>query len=755
MKEKEEQVTEKTLSFYEELKYGEAVEYFAQFDYEKAINILLPMAKGGNKKSQDLMCEIMYDVSAEETERYILKGLDAKLKEEVLKIADKGEGWACFVMHCFKYAEYTSAKEYPQVWKYLAESLKKEDRGLTYLRCGIMIEWGMVPDVNVNNALVCYERAIELGCKQAYGYIGQYYSSMDERKSIDYYLEGIKAGDSLSYSKLFIYYISRISLIEDDKTNFLSDKKEKTLDEIAYDYSRNAYYCRQAEALALDMLERNVKNAFFYYGEAMLSRFFLTFNKSFFQKAEEYYNIALKHKQYKAYGSLAILYIDEEKGIDYAKKGVEKSDSISRSILIDIERKNNKDKKEAWKLAIDRWYSVGQGGETLAELYFKEKYRPQGFTLDQMIGIIEVGLRTNTTKVYSSIKNMLSDPKCKIGDSIDFDKYQKIAAELGDQAAIFDYGKRLMDEQSELYNPVEGCRYLELAIDKGSIEASRMLLRYYAKENSNATINAIRNKVIGNNTYKTDNDFFELLYQTKVDSENVDVFKQFMEDVESNSSRDYLEINRKKAGAKLLINHFEGIWTLSSEEKRRLLDDARNVAYKTPQFFVFYRPIWKEVFPEFKVTDLSLNDQWIDLCCALFESTEEETSLTEKTKNISKQDLVIKIVDDYKELYNKYEELSSQFSNQVVLKKRNITDFRSFNSTYYFELKKELLKLFVSIIMQPELVEYSEAFFTLNNMERIGQLERLDIETPVKLLLNKLLFVKINLENIPFIINNK
>lgn len=753
--EKEEQPQEKALSFLEELKYRDAVSYFEQFEYEKAIKVLLPLALGGNKLSQDLMCEIIYEISAEETERCVLIGLEPDIKDRIIECAEKDEGWACFIVHCFRYADYHSVEEYPSVLEYLVKSLQVEERGLSYLRYGIMIEWGMVPDINVKDALVCYEKAIGLGCKQAYGYIGQYYSSIDEMKSVDYLKEGVKSGDSFSYGKLFNYYVLKTIPIDDAKMVFLSENKDiGNLENAVMDYSKKVYYCKQAESLAHNMLEHNIKNAYYYYGEAMVNMMLLTSNESYYQKAEAYLNAALEHKQYKAYGSLAILYChDEEKERAYAEEGVKKSDSISRSILIDFERKRGH-LKRAWDLAMDRWCSVGTGSEVLAEMYFKNHYRAKGFTLEKMDRIVEVGLRTNTTTVYSSIKGLLRDPNCKKEGSIDFDKYQKIAADLGDTAAIIDYWERLIDVHSGLYNPDEGCRYMEVAISKGSIEASRILLKYYAKEDGNAKINAIRNKVIGNKTFVVDNEFFELLFPTVLDFDNVASFKKLMETVAYDTSNTYYEINRKKACAKLLINHYDGVWTLSSEERKRLLDEARDVARKTPQYFVFFKSIWKEVFPGFNVDELSLEDRWLDLLyCAFFESTEAEATLVEKHKNISKQKSVVEIVKEYKQLCDEYEKLSDRFNNLIVLRKRSVSEFKYFNNTFYFEFKKELLKLFVSIMMQPELRDYFEVLITINNYGELAQIDRLDVDSSLKLLLFQLFMVKIDLEDIPVAIN--
>ena len=63
-KEKEDNTSKSTeIPFIEELKYEEAELCYSQYEYEAAFKILLPLANNNNVKAQNLLCEIMYEIS--------------------------------------------------------------------------------------------------------------------------------------------------------------------------------------------------------------------------------------------------------------------------------------------------------------------------------------------------------------------------------------------------------------------------------------------------------------------------------------------------------------------------------------------------------------------------------------------------------------------------------------------------------------------------------------------------------------------
>lgn len=746
---KDNDVVEQTekIQFIKELEIEEIAPH--KHGYEQSMKTLLPLACDGNTKSQDMICEIMYEISAEETERYIINTIESSLKlsQRIKKNVDNCEGWANFVMHCICYAKNDTEGEY----KHLSVSLQKENRGLSYLRLGIMYEWGIKVKLNEYFAIKCYEKSIELGCKQAYSYLGQYYNFNGDDNNARYYFEqGINHGDHTSYGKLIKYYLNNDW--SDDDFFFIVDNAEELFQKLD-NQKKHIIYINNAEQIAHKMLNENIKYAHYYYGHVCLYTFMCTRDFSFANKAKVYLETALKNKQYKAYGDLAILYSmegDEVMSNQYAKEGVKHADSPSRYLVIQYEI-NKKNYEEAWNLAMEKWKSLGSGSEDLARIYIDYNYCPNGFTKQELINIMEVGLYTNTKTVYPWVVKLLKNHKEENKYTDDLYKYTKIAADLGDNNAIFDLGEIMMKDDDVYYNPVEGCKYLEKAVSYGNVGASIIILNYYSHENNSRSINIIRNKVLHNRAYEETKEFFELLYPIDVDPENAEIMKNFMENV-INNGENFDEIDRIKASAKLLINHYNNIWTISNKEKEHLVDYARSVAINKPNCFVFYRPIWKEIFPDFDAFHPSTTDEWIDLYYALIESTEEEAVLKGMVyKNKKNNKMAKEFLDHYKVFCDYYNKKMSDLAgnNAILLRRLTIPELKSLNLNQYIGLKKELIKTFVSLVLIPEVYVFAEALLYIKDKQNaVLQIIKLDIDGDLKNTLFDCFTLRRELENI-------
>lgn len=749
--------TKKTLNFIEELHYDEAVEYLSQYEYLKAINILYPLAAAGDKKSQDLLCEVFYEISAIETERVLFKDLDPKIYDTISQQADKDANWANFIMHCYLYARNDSPEK---SYGYLEKAIKDEEFGLAYLRLGILYGWGVCVEINLGHAQKCYEKAIECGCKQAYSYLGQHFqNTRDAQKVISCYRRGIELGDRMSYERLINFFISLQSEVEFGEAHSFADLMSAENQQSLFDITnpQPLYFLDKAESVAIEMLEKSLKNSYYYYGIVQMNKYLYTMNELFLKKTITYFELAIKHKQYKAYGGMALLYKlqdNEEESQKYAQLGTAKSDSFSRLILIDFERDKG-DYIKAWQLAMDSWKSCGLGGNYLAKLYLEDNYQPGNFDVKELIKILEAGIKNNNTEAYGYIKKLLSIKKSNSSHK-NLIKYQQMAADYGYSDALYDYGKTLLNEQSTEYNPFEGSKYLEAAIRKGNVEAARLMLRYRSKEDDNVSLNDIRNLVIRNDAYLLDDDFFDLLYPTDVVADTVNPLMQFMSIVAEDEEGGFLEINKIKAEAKLLINHINNVWTLSNEERIDLREKAIVQILTNPSCMVYFRSIWKEIFPDFDVNSPSVEPDWMKMYYSIFESREQEAEMHyfKYKENEVYDDYIEMFRKNYNRLCDDYDRLISQLEINVVPHgKLTKNELKHFDLKHYLNVKNIFLEMYISLLQSPILREAAGTLVESENIDKLFLLDTITSDSDLKDLLKDFIRIRIEFDRVLCAVN--
>lgn len=752
-KEKEDNTSKSTeIPFIEELKYEEAELCYSQYEYEAAFKILLPLANNNNVKAQNLLCEIMYEISYQEHERYTVNDIESmqQYKEEIATFENLDEGWVYFIMHCFFYANNDNQKGR----EYLTKSLQKEERGLSYLRLGIFYEYDIQDNPNTDLALRCYDKAVELGCKQAYSYIGRHYQDTKNiEKVILYYRKGIEVGDYLSYEYLVKYYLLLQNNHEINKDNAYNidiksfDLFDKPQSLYNIPNPKSLYYLEKAESIVLEMFEKNIKNAYYNYGLVYLYKYWYTNIQKYADKAIFHLDLAIKHQQYQAYGELALYYMysgDKEKAKEYAKCGEKAKDTLSRLALIEIERKEKKF-DEAWNLAMCLINDNGCGSKELSKLYINDRYRPQNFDIQHLLELLKKGLYNNSynnsKEAYDLIVTLFSSDKIKTFDNEYRNKIRLIAANRGVQQAMVDLGKSIINLESDGFSITKGCKYLELAIKKGNYKAANILLTFRSKED-NYSINELRNTVIRNNAFIYNDAFFELLFPVKLDNDNVTAYKIFMEVVAYNYDRIFCERSRIKAQAKLLINHFNNVWTLSDEDKNVLINDAKKLTEGNTNHFIYYQTIWKEVFPDFNINKPELSDDWIRIYSSIFESSEKEAELefdNENTKHYHKNfQNFKKLLTCFYEKYIKYSQGESiphyieSLDNGITIKE-------------YKNIKNKLVTTYLNILVLSNLTNFTGLFIEADNVNKLFLINKLT-DKNVSELLKVYLKVRIEFE---------
>lgn len=119
--------------------------------------------------------------------------------------AKAGHCYACFAMHTKYYRDY---RNYYISFDYLKKAVREQNLGHAFLRLGIHYAWGMGVKLNYTLAMHYYDRAVKLGCAEAWSYLGQQYefgsdrSPADPRKALDCYLKGAQENDTRALMKL-------------------------------------------------------------------------------------------------------------------------------------------------------------------------------------------------------------------------------------------------------------------------------------------------------------------------------------------------------------------------------------------------------------------------------------------------------------------------------------------------------------------------------------------------------------------------
>lgn len=674
----------KTLSFIQNLDYESACNYMQGRDYSEALDIFLRFAIGGNVESQEKICEIMYRLSSDEANRVQLRKLDTSIYNTVSAIATEGKAWANFVMHCYNYN-----KNHEESLRYLLRSFLEAEIGLAYLRLGIAYEWGLSVKANVEHAEKCYMKALEHECIYAYSYMAQHCRlvKQDKDMAIAYAKKGVDSHDERSYGQLCSCYYE------------------------CGDYKAH-------EDLLKSMLKENYRSAYYYYGDYYLGRWNEKNIEVYKDKAIKYLEIALKSQEYRACGSLALYYYNQGDFVKsrlYAEEGVKKFDSFSSTMMYYLEIQDD-NYAAAWDAALERWNLYGTGGDLLGELYLDKGYRPEDFSIYELVRILEI-CSMYSHQCCNYLVRLYTEDEFAINDPVLARKYKKLAADSGEVEDAVEYGMSLMDMNSEDFDPIKGETYLTNAIQKGNAEASKFLLEYWKEADNPYFLNEKRNLVLAKKAYHLNDDFFELLYPTDVDAENVDSFMDFLVTI-IDSYNEFSEQNKNKAKAKLLIESYKSGWKLSESVREDLLNEARFYALNDPMRIKEYRAIFDVLFPDFDLSHPSLEEEWFNLyyntrefseyeaIAQVGESMSDRLSVAEdRVQKEIKQNLndLYMAMDNfwtsYKEIFT---DLELEYEVQVPVLPDSKEDLYSYSGNQLIQIKRDMVSGILSVCNHPQ-----------------------------------------------------
>ena len=451
-------------------------DYSVDFDYDEGLALLeakeyndaalafMASAERGNKNAKDQLCQMFYDI----------EGCKDLIQEEIWdnieRQAKEGHSYANFLLHC---RVYKDASNNLVSFEYLKKAIRNNDLGLAFLRMGIQYNWGMGVKQSHTLGMHYYKKAYALGCKEACSYMGQEYRNgsdkiaKDEDKAVELLTKGIEMGDNRSYTQLVYYY--------------LFDKHDKKM--------------------AIEMAERAIKNGYIK-GYSLMGDVCLGDYETIEQDQEEatkWFKEGLRHDDKNAYGSLALLYYNQEEyeeAFDMARRGRYANDSDSLWILGLLYEKEEK-YDEAWQCYSEQYDRFGIGADNMANLIMDKGYRPknmsdEGFQqmLDELEQKLEVLARNYSQsclealiKFYSyradGIATLDYDIVKKVSKASDF---IKLGAEMGIPEMMFYLGNTIIkDKDNEKVNPYKGLEWLEKAANANHDEAIKCLIGLYAK----------------------------------------------------------------------------------------------------------------------------------------------------------------------------------------------------------------------------------------------------------------------------------
>ena len=133
---------------------------------KKKIYDYLSSAEGGNQKAKSYLCQTFYD------NKDVVRTLPDDFWKRVDKIAQKGEDYANFLMHCRYFDDPDKSS---LSYEYIRKAIRHKDVALAALRLGVTFSNGIGVIRNQNLANYFFEMAFSMGCKEAETIIEQEY----------------------------------------------------------------------------------------------------------------------------------------------------------------------------------------------------------------------------------------------------------------------------------------------------------------------------------------------------------------------------------------------------------------------------------------------------------------------------------------------------------------------------------------------------------------------------------------------------
>lgn len=464
--------------------YETAEILYKEKEYGDAIPLYLSSAEHGNVNAQNRLCQFFYD------EIVPMDSFSEDFWEQIEEIASRDEDYANFIMHC-RY--YNDTKDEHLSFSYVRKATKNGKVPLAFLRLGISYGWGLGTKQNEILANHNYQKAIGLGCKEACSYIGQVYEFGSMKIEKD-------------FSKALEYYKRGTELLDRRSMRFLVN---------SYHYNLNQ--TDKAKEVAQKMIDVGYENGYVLMGN--LFSFDSEGNWSDTDEGKKWYREALLHDAYEAYAELAYIYWivedNHEEAYALAKQGCMKHDSTSMKTL-GVFYEADEEYEKAWACYTDWFNKVGTTSGMLGSLFFEHNYRKddkddEKRLEDELESILKVeAYRGNEDSLKYLLRLLVLQDTGE--DSMDYAKlkavtrtyeYIKQGAELGQPDMMFIWGKMILDDDLQEFNPIKGLNLILKSALEGNKEALTYLFDYYQtgryKDNvdyDRLAVAAIKNKFI-------------------------------------------------------------------------------------------------------------------------------------------------------------------------------------------------------------------------------------------------------------------
>jgi TPR repeat protein len=430
-------------------------------DTKEAVRHYLGAAILGNKNAQLRLCALFYEHAKNIGE--ICQGEELDIIRQ--EADNKGDSWACFLMHCLYYNNSLfQDSDNIKSFHYAERSCRKNEISLAWLRLAIHYGWGL--GVKQDHALekYYYEKAYEAGCIQALSYLGQKYQFGDDKTAVDtekaeyYYQKGAEQGDKRSMMKLAEFYM--------DDDQFI-----------------------KAHDVAQQMINKG-----YYYGFILFGN--IEERNDNYAEAIKMYKLAIKHDIYEGYSELANHYWNNnnhEEAYRLINKGCQLHDYGSYYML-GYFYMMDENFDEAWSALLLHYQYVGGGADLLGKLFFEYEYRKEDkqaeLQLEQQLGdALEVSAFNGNEDCMLYYIQLLSlqetgtseaelDSLMNIPHAVEM---IKIGAQMHMPSMMYYYGLMLMDDNFPNSNPLKGIQFLQDAALAGD-EDSINYLFYYGRE---------------------------------------------------------------------------------------------------------------------------------------------------------------------------------------------------------------------------------------------------------------------------------
>lgn len=426
--------------------YEEGEALYRAKEYNEAIVALAASAERGNPKAQKLVCKLFYDLDKRSDE------VSPEIWDMLERQSKAGHCYACFAMHTKYYRDY---RNYYISFDYLKKAVREQNLGHAFLRLGIHYAWGMGVKLNYTLAVHYYERAIKLGCAEAYSYLGQQYEfgsdkwPADPAKTLECYRKGAQANDTRALMKLGNLYASGDIVEKDREKGFGYFQRMIDLGD-----------CRGYSQMGLyHHLDNDMETAVKYYKKAAL------------------------HDVADAFSSMAGICWNEgekEDAYRWAKGGYLRKEQFA-AYLLGFFYEQDEEYEKAWECYFCRYEWAGTGAEDLARLYVENKFRPEKMPVGEIIRMLDIAARGRNEEAVNRLIEIYSGDEFGCKDPVKVEEYRQlgVSVEMADQ--MYDCGVKMMGGDETSFNPYKGLDLIERAARKKYVQAVEFLIKVYEK----------------------------------------------------------------------------------------------------------------------------------------------------------------------------------------------------------------------------------------------------------------------------------